>query len=748
MIPAAKQNALHHMTTPAIFLHKNCRLVVKVRPLLRKRPFFSIREPFPWILHHPLGHIFCETIEDNLVVVDFTICHRYTYRNICHCEGISWPSRPCIVSFLTDHAGNAPFFEADITISAFPETAAAILAEEAKTNGQPTKSRPEAVCRIWLKSKEFRGLKMKGFFNQLIRVNLRSKTFDVEAIPQRVFEVYLGGKGLGTYLLIKNNPPRIDPLSAENRIVFAIGCTSDLKVHGSSRYGVYTKSPQTGIYSESYSGGGVAVALSRTGYDAVILEDSSPTPVFLEVSPWGVTFHDASAVWGKTTYEAEDHVLEAVGKEGAEAVVIGPAGENLVRFSVLESGYWRSAGRTGVGAVLGSKRVKAIVFHGEKRREPADPNLLEELWKAIREKGKDNPVSSAFRKLGTPMLVSIMNTVGGFPTRYWSEGCLDGWENITAESLLERCHVEPTACPHCFLACGNLCEVKEGRHRGLRVGGPEYETIYAFGGLCMINSIEEIIYLNDICDRLGMDTISAGNLAAFTIEASKRKRIDEKLDYGDVDGIARLLGKIARREGLGAVLAQGIVEASKAWGLEELAIHVKGLEPAGYEPRVLKGMGLSYATSDRGACHLRATFYKSELSGQVDPDQIRGKARIFVEDEDRMTLFDTLILCRFYKDLVDWEDLQTLIRAITGVNPDRTQLRDIAANVTNAARWFNIREGVTRADDRLPNRFYRETIGEVKKRSITEEDLNCMLDEYYESRGWDKEGVPPSLPEL
>ena len=588
---------------------------------------------------------------------------------------------------------------------------------------------------------------MKGFFNRLIRINLRSEGSIVEEIPEKVFENYLGGKGLGTYLLIKNNPPRIDPMSPENRVIFATGCVTDLRVHGSSRYGVYTKSPQTGIYSGSYSGGNVAIPLSRTGYDAVILEDAAPSPIFLEISPQSVTFHDGSPVWGKSTYEAEDHVLEAVGVKGAEAVVIGPAGENGVKFSVLESGYWRSAGRTGVGAVLGSKRIKALVFHGHERREVAHPDLLKRFWERIRKRGRDNPVTHSFKKLGTPMLVSIMNIVGGFPSRYWSEGTLNGWENITAESLLERCHVEPTSCPHCFMACGNLSEVKQGRHRGLRIGGPEYETIYAFGGLCMINSIEEIIYLNDICDRLGLDTISTGNLAAFTIEASRRGAIEEKLDYGDVDGIARLLEKIAHQEGIGAVLSQGIVEASKAWGLEDVAIHVKGLEPAGYEPRVLKGMGLSYATSDRGACHLRATFYKSELSGRVDPDQIRGKAKVFVEDEDRMTLFDTLILCRFYKDLIGWEDLELLIHSTAGMELDKSGLRQIAANVSNAARWFNIREGITRADDSLPKRFFQETLGK-KKKIIRKEDLNRMLDEYYESRGWDNQGIPPPLPQI
>jgi aldehyde:ferredoxin oxidoreductase len=263
----------------------------------------------------------------------------------------------------------------------------------------------------------------------------------------------------------------------------------------------------------------------------------------------------------------------------------------------------------------------------------------------------------------------------------------------------------------------------------------------------MINSIEEIIYLNDLCDRLGLDTISAGNLAAFTIEASRRGAIEDKLEYGDVDGIAQLLEKIARREGIGSVLAQGIVPASTAWGLEDVAIHVKGLEPAGYEPRVLKGMGLSYATSDRGACHLRATFYKSELSGRVDPDQIRGKAKIFVEDEDRMTLFDSLILCRFYKDLIDWRDLKRLLWSITGMDLNKSRLRQIAANVSNAARWFNIREGISRADDRLPKRFSQEALGKNKK-TITEKELNRMLDEYYESRGWNKQGIPPPLPRI
>jgi aldehyde:ferredoxin oxidoreductase len=265
--------------------------------------------------------------------------------------------------------------------------------------------------------------------------------------------------------------------------------------------------------------------------------------------------------------------------------------------------------------------------------------------------------------------------------------------------------------------------------------GPQYETIYAFGGLCMVKSIEEIIYLNDLCDRLGMDTITAGNLAAFAIEAAKRKKIKENLQYGDVDGIAEILTKIAYRKGVGRILSEGVRHAAEVWGMEEKAIHVKGLEPAGFDPRVLKGMGLAYATSDRGACHLRATFYKSELSGQIDPDQIKGKAKLFVDYEDKMTLFDALILCRFYRDLITWKDLQAIIKSTCDLSLKKKDLKAVASGIINLAHDFNRREGVTKKEDKLPRRFSREILQETGK-TIQPEDLGVMLKEYYQLRGW------------
>jgi aldehyde:ferredoxin oxidoreductase len=576
---------------------------------------------------------------------------------------------------------------------------------------------------------------MKGFFNQLLRIDLSREETAVEPISESVLRSYLGGKGLGSFLLLKENPPHIDPFSPQNRLIFTLGPLADTPFFGSSRYAVFTKSPQTGIYSESYSGGKITLPFSRTGYDAMIIEGKADHPIFLEVSDKSIAFHDASDLWGKETYEAEDAILKTVDVNGSQALVIGPAGENLVKYAVIESEHWRSLGRAGIGAVMGSKKLKGIVFHGEKHRKVADLSSLKRLAREFKDRVSGHQIVSMYKKYGTPMLVSIMNTIGAFPTQYWSKGTVEGWEGISAESLIERCNVVSSACPHCFMACGKISEVKEGRHRGLRIMGPQYETIYAFGGLCMVKSIEEIIYLNDLCDRLGMDTITAGNLAAFAIEASKRKKIKEKLNYGDADGIAEILTKIAYRKGVGRVLSEGVRHAAAVWGMEEEAIHVKGLEPAGFDPRVLKGMGLAYATSDRGACHLRATFYKSELSGQIDPDQVQGKAKLFVDYEDKMTLFDALILCRFYRDLITWKDLQEIIKSTCNLSLKKKELKTIASEIINLARAFNQQEGVTKKDDKLPRRFFREVLQETGK-AIHPKDLEVMLKEYYQLRGW------------
>ena len=587
---------------------------------------------------------------------------------------------------------------------------------------------------------------MKGFYGRILTVDLSEKNFTITPTDEGVLQRYLGGKGLASHLLFTLNPPGVDPLSSENRLIFATGPVNGSPVWGSSRYGVFTKSPLTGYYLESYSGGKVPEAIDNTGFDAVVITGRSVGPVVLSIQPDTVIFHDAGDLWGLETYAAEDAVLKRfadadAGYKKPGAVVIGPAAENGVRFGIIANDYWRCAGRGGAGTVMGSKNLKAVLFQGDRKRDLHDPDHIAQMAREMGKGAKDNPGAQAYRSMGTTMMVDLLNSAGAFPTRYWSKGVCEHRDAINADALHRQCSVKPHACLKCFMACGRLTTVGRGRHEGLTLEGPEYETIYAFGGLCMVDRIEEILYLNDVCDRLGMDTITAGNLCGLAIEASRRGIIDRRLKYGDVDAIAGLLNDIAHRNGLGDILAQGIQHTAAAWGLEDLAVHVKGMEPPGYDPRVLKGMGLSYASSDRGACHLRATFYKPELAGMIAPEQIEGKAELFVDFEDRLTLFDCLVLCRFYRDQYGWEKLEEIIQAAIGFGLNKKALQQVAASVSNLVRRFNLREGLTsEKDDRLPPHLHQPM--EDSGRVITEAELNRLLKDYYRLRGWSETGLP------
>lgn len=586
---------------------------------------------------------------------------------------------------------------------------------------------------------------MHGFFNKGLRIDLDSGESQAFDIPDELLRQTLGGKGLATRLLLEEARAGCDPLGPENVLIFATGPVTGTPVWGSSRFGVFTKSPQTGLYSESYSGGRAPEHVSATGFDVIVLKGASAESVWLEINEHGATIHPADHLRGLDCYATEDAVKAWVREHrGVKcgAVAIGPAGENLVRFAVIENDYWRSAGRTGVGTVMGSKRVKAMTFSGSASKSIADPGLLRSFVKDMAARAKKDKGVANYKKCGTSQLVDILNTVGGFPARYWRKGRVEHQEGINCEALHTRCDVRPNACARCFMACGRLATVKDGPHKGLTIEGPEYETIYAFGGLCEIADIEDIAYLNDVCDRLGLDTISAGNLAGLVMEASRQGRIDRELDYGDTRGVAALLEDIAAMRGDGAVLGLGIRHAARVWGLEDLAVHVKGLEPAGYDPRALKGMGLAYATSDRGACHLRATFYKPELAGMVDPRVTEGKAAEFRKWEDRLTYFDMLILCRFYRDLYQWGELETITRAVTGLDLDEDDMARMAAGVTDDTRRFNIREGLSRDDDRLPVFLTGNPLPETGY-TISAAEVDGMVSDYYGVRGWKGEGGLP-----
>jgi aldehyde:ferredoxin oxidoreductase len=580
---------------------------------------------------------------------------------------------------------------------------------------------------------------MKGFYGKLLKIDITDQSFEEKAIKEEVFEKYLGVKGLGAYLLNKYNPPQVPPLDPENNLIFCTGPTASSRVWGSSRYGVFTKSPLTGFFSESYSGGKVPEAIDAVGYDAIIINGQSKTPIVLSIEPGKVIFNNGENLWGKDTFETEALIEEEFGKNDKQfkktgIVAIGPAAENKVSFGIIQNDNWHCAGRTGAGTVMASKKIKGILFQGSEKREYHDEQALKSFVKHITDMGKDHPAVKAYKSMGTSQMVKVLNANKAFPTQYWSKGYFDKWENISAEALHTQCDVKPTGCLKCFMSCGRQTTILQGRHKGMTLEGPEYETIYAFGGLCMVDSIEEIAFFHVLCDRLGMDTITAGNLCAFTIEASKRGKIDLDIEYGDVDGIEKLLHMIARREGIGDVLAQGIKHAAREWDLEDIAVHAKGLEPAGYDPRVLKGVGLAYGVSDRGACHLRGTFYKPELTGMSPLDVLKGKAELLIDFEDRLAIFDTMVLCRFFRDFYTWEELAVMIHSLTGLKSDKASLQEKAGNIAGEIRKFNIQEGLTSDDDRLSKGLFKKLTDTSAE--LTHEEYETMLAEYYEIRGW------------
>jgi aldehyde:ferredoxin oxidoreductase len=572
---------------------------------------------------------------------------------------------------------------------------------------------------------------MKGFFNRLLKVDLSSRSFDYEDISDDILRKTLGGKGLGTYLLMKENPKGVGAFEPENVFIIAAGPVTGTKMWSQSRFGVYSKSPATGGFGESYCGGTLAPKIKGCGVDAIVIKGSCEDLSFLVIDEKGIFFEDASVIKGSDTVESESYILERSPK-GAGAMVIGPAGENLVTFACIKVDRWRSLGRGGMGAVLGSKNIKGISFCGQMNCEIVDEQLLTKVVKAVAKKGRESAVTKVYQQFGTPMQVAVTNMQNCFPTRYWQSGHFDKFETLTADYMRKNFEVKAVSCPNCFLNCTKHSRVKHGRHKGLELEGPEFETIYALGGLNAIEGLEEVAWLNDICDKLGIDTMSAGNISSFAIEAYKRGKIDFELDYNQPDRVAELFELIAGSIGIGQLFGKGIKRASEELGLEDIAIHVKGLEPAGFDPRVLKGMGLTYAVAARGACHLRGTFYKAELSGEMDKNQIEGKAKLMIDYEDRAALFDSLVLCRFYRDFILWEELGDIIKATTGMDLSKPELEILANNITQQTREYNRREGLGESTDTLPKRFLTEPTQEGA--ALKETQLQTMIKEYNDIR--------------
>jgi len=578
----------------------------------------------------------------------------------------------------------------------------------------------------------------------ILRIDLTTRTTRRESLDPRLVADYIGAKGIGSHLLLEEVPPDVDPLGPQNKLFFTCGPLSGSAMPGTNRYAVYFLSPQTGGYGEAYCGGKLATQFARTGHRMVILEGAASSPVYIEVSDEGVAIHPADDLWGLDTYESEARIIEKTGVRQAQACVIGSGGERLVRFATIQHEHTHSLGRGGAGAVMGAKKVKGLVFHGSTRPAVARPDEFRTLVKEMAGQCKDNGTVNAYHTYGTVQLVKPLNSIGAFPTRYWTKGRLDGWEQLSGDAMVEKYKVGSTTCPPCVIACGHVCRVPDGDLAGLEVDGPEYETIWSFGGLCEIVDFPFIMLCNDICDREGIDTMTAGSLCGLAIEASRRGLIDERLDYGDATGVELFLRRMARREGKTADLfAEGILTVERELGLEGVAVHVKGMDPAAYDPRRTSGMGLGYATSARGACHMRSTFIRAELVGLCDLGELEGKGELYVAWENRLVMMDTMIFCRFYRDMLEWPFLTRIVNAAIGADYTADELDAIANRIVTETHRFNELRGFGPESERLPAWITERPLEGDNGQSyrFTAEDLEYMVRDYYAARGW---GQPPA----
>jgi len=584
------------------------------------------------------------------------------------------------------------------------------------------------------------------YFGKVKEVDLTTGKVESYELPEDMVKKFIGGKGIGAKILYDRLAPKVDPLSPENLLIFATGPLTGTIAPTSGRWAVVTKSSHTGIFLDCQVGGHFGAALRKAGIDILIVKGRAPKPTYLYIESGNVYLKDASHLWGKTIFETEDELKKA--HPGGKVGSIGPAGENLVTFAIIGFDYYRQAGRGGAGAVMGSKNLKALVVKPTEKISYYDESGLKKTCERLLNIIKEHPVMKRRTEIGTPMWVKMANEGGFLPTRNFSKGVFDYADEISGETMKERIWVRNKACFGCTIACGKLTHVKDGKYRCNEVEGPEYETIALLGSNCEIKSIESVAYLNRLCDGLGLDTISTGNVVAFAMECYERGLLREwdglKLNFGDANEAGKFISKIAYREGIGDLFANGVRKAAEriGQGSEKFAIHVKGLELPGVEPRGSWGMALAFATADRGGCHQRAWTPTAELKGILPRFQTEGVARFVKETQDERAVCFSLVLCDFVPFSV--EDFAELLFNAVGINLSAEEYMVTGERIWNLTRMFNVREGISRKDDTLPPRILEEVPmeGPAKGKVLNREVLERMLDEYYELRGWDKNGIP------
>lgn len=579
-------------------------------------------------------------------------------------------------------------------------------------------------------------MKVGGYWGALARVDLSEESTKVEKIPREVFLDFMGAKGMAAHYLCNELEPHIDPLSPSNKLIICVGPFQGTPIPSTGRFVVCTKSPLTGIFLDSYAGGNFAHSFKKCGYDILIVEASAHDPVYIMIEDGSVEIKDADFLWGKGTRETEDLLREREGKD-INVVSAGPAGENLVRIACLISDWRRAAGRGGTGAVFGSKNLKAIVARGSKEVPVRDKEGLLGIIKSMRKSiHEEREKGYSFYTYGTSDTLEDASERDRLPTRNFRSAEFEYAQKISGEAIHSKFKVKQVPCCPCPIACFGAIEGGKDR--------PEYETLSMLGSQAGNSDIDSIIEGNELCNDLGLDTISTGGAIGFIMECSEKGLISERFSFGNSKDVLNLIGLIARREGVGDMLAEGVLRASKKIGseAEKIAVQVKGLEIPAWDPRGKLGHGLAYMTADIGGSHLREA-YSTEKIPNVSALEVVGD---MIKGQNENVARDNYILCAFALGPISHEMARRAYETVTGIPLSEERMMEISERIWNLVRMFNVGEGISRKDDALPYRLMREPLpsGVAKgcKAFLSDQDMERALDAYYEKRGWDQKGVP------
>lgn len=596
---------------------------------------------------------------------------------------------------------------------------------------------------------------MKGYAGRILHVDLTTGKTETEPLKEELARKYIGGIGLGIRLLLEHCPQGVDPFSPQNPLILTTGPLSGtMAPTGGNGHAFVAKSPQSFGVGESKSHGWFGTELKRAGYDAVIFKGKAEKPVYLWIDDDSVQLLDAKHLWGKSPAETESIIRKELGDYYIRVAAIGMAGEKLVRLAAIINDETRACGRTGMGAVMGSKNLKAIAVRGTKDVTAARPEEFLEFVKMMHERMK-GPASRKYRTLGTPQNVLVHNALACMPTRNFNNASFEGAEKVSGEYLNERFVTKIIGCNSCAMRCEHVCVVPEGPYKGTTTR-LEYEPLWAMGPYCGIDRLDAIIKAMDLCNYYCFDAIGAGVIVAFAMECYEKGILTkEDMDgidarFGNHEALVELIHKIGRREGIGDILAEGVKIAAEkiGKGAEKYAQHIKGVEVTGYDLRSLKTAALGFAVSFRGADHNRHGAYGPDVKGTVDRFKAeKGRGKIVKDGEDLYTIIDSLIVCKFSRGTYynGFQDLAKLYSLATGFDVTAEEMRLTGERINNIARLFNIREGLSRKDDTLPYKVMHVPIpdeGPAKGSYVSQKELDLLLDDYYEVRGWTKEGIP------